>query len=168
MNADEVALLLAKVQAFDRRTVGRADVLAWAEALDDMPAAMAMRAVTRWYRDRSGEWLDPGGLRQTARTLWAEDRQARLDALHDRQLAAIDAVERKDRKADVAALLAQQGHNLTLRRRDRLGRVWAWACTCGLNPPDQDHPDKSAARTAGLAHVPALVVVEQAREDDAA
>lgn len=153
-----MALVLAKCQAFDNRTVGETNVRAWHEAVGDLPSAMAFRAVTRWYRDRSGEWLDPGGLRATARTLWAEDQQARRDAAHDRRLDAIDAAPKRDRAGDVADLLAPKTHNLTLRRRDMQGGSWAWACTCGINPPDQDHPDKDTARSIGNGHVPATAV----------
>jgi hypothetical protein len=152
-----MALVLAKCQAFDNRTVGETNVRAWHEAAGDLPQAMAMRAVTRWYRDHAGEWLDPAGLRVTARTLWAEDRQARLDADHDRRLAAVDAAPRRDRAGDLAGLLRPKEHNLTLRRVDMPGTAWAWACTCGQNPTDQNHPSKDDARTAGNAHMPAPV-----------
>lgn len=153
MTPGDVARLLAKCQAFDNRTIGEANALAWHEAIGDLPSDIAMRAVTRWYRDHHGEWLDPAGLRATARTLWAEDRQARIDAAHDRRLAAIDAAPARDRAgADVAALLRPKPHDVTLRRRDHAGTEWAWACTCGLNPPDQHHPNKAEARTAGHAH----------------
>ena len=59
MNHSETAILLAKICAYDRRTVGRADVQAWTESLDEhMSLQDAMEAVTRHFRE-STDWLMP-------------------------------------------------------------------------------------------------------------
>jgi hypothetical protein len=162
MTPAEVARLLAKAAAFDQRTVGDADVMAWHEAVADLDPALAMRAVTRWYQ-RNEQRITVAALRTVCNGLRGEDRQARRDAAHDERLRAIDAGDLKDRSADILelarSLAAPRGHNLTLRRRDMAGGTWAWSCSCGLNPPGQSHPGKDAARTAGRAHIPAPAAV---------
>jgi hypothetical protein len=55
----EVATILAKIAAYDRRTVGEADVEAWAEALDGLVTVQdAMTAVRDHFRE-SSEWIMP-------------------------------------------------------------------------------------------------------------
>lgn len=51
MTPSETAKVLAKASAFDQRTIGHADAMAWAEALDDVALADALEAVTRHYRE---------------------------------------------------------------------------------------------------------------------
>jgi hypothetical protein len=51
MTPAEAARVLAKAAAFDQRTVGRADAMAWAEALEDVAPDDALAAVARHYRD---------------------------------------------------------------------------------------------------------------------
>lgn len=58
MNGSQVALILAKAQAFDNRTVGETNIGAWQEALEDVDFEQAMTAVTEHYRD-STDWLMP-------------------------------------------------------------------------------------------------------------
>lgn len=51
MNPSEAATILAKMAAYDQRTVGEADALAWAEALDgQVTVSAALEAVTAHYR----------------------------------------------------------------------------------------------------------------------
>jgi hypothetical protein len=55
----EAATILAKIAAYDRRTVGEADVEAWTEALDGLVTVQdAMTAVRDHFRE-SSEWLMP-------------------------------------------------------------------------------------------------------------
>lgn len=75
MNLAEVAQVLAKAAAFDRRTVGEADVMAWWEAINDLDVADALVAVTRWYRDRP-DWLMPSHLREAVRLVEADRAKA--------------------------------------------------------------------------------------------
>ena len=55
MRESEAAELLIKCAAFDQRTIGEADALAWAEVLDDLRLSDALAAVSAHYvasRDR--------------------------------------------------------------------------------------------------------------------
>ena len=55
MRESEAAELLIKCAAFDQRTIGEADALAWAEVLDDLRLPDALAAVSAHYvasRDR--------------------------------------------------------------------------------------------------------------------
>ena len=76
MKRSEAALLLAKISAYDRRTVGDADIEAWAEVLpEDMPLADALDAVRDHFRS-STEFLMPLHLIDAVRSI----RQGRLRA----------------------------------------------------------------------------------------
>jgi hypothetical protein len=60
MNTKEAGLLLVKIQAFDRRTVGRADMEAWADAMTvrGIRLADALEAVSQHFA-ASNDWLMP-------------------------------------------------------------------------------------------------------------
>lgn len=49
MNHSETAELLAAMAAFDQRTVGEEDVVAWQAVLDDLPFHRALTAVRGYY-----------------------------------------------------------------------------------------------------------------------
>ncbi|MET8908370.1 hypothetical protein [Micromonospora sp. NPDC004551] len=83
MTLDEAAAVLAKAQAYDRRTVGEADIRAWQEALADVALADALAAVTAHYRD-STDWLMPAHVRARVAQAHAARQQAERDAAHDR------------------------------------------------------------------------------------
>lgn len=68
MNKTDVVTLLAKVTAFDQRTVGEADVLAWHEVLADVDLDDALAAVSRHYRD-SPDRIMPSHVRLHARSI---------------------------------------------------------------------------------------------------
>jgi hypothetical protein len=89
MNLQETAMVLAKCQAFDRRTVGVTDVEAWWEALHDLEVYDALDAVTRHYRDRR-EWIMPSDVRHLAADIDRERRRAVREATEAEQ-RAIDA-----------------------------------------------------------------------------
>lgn len=160
MNLIEAGRALAKVAGFDGREVGDAMVLAWQEALTDERYPDVMRAITAHFQS-STDFVMPAHIAALVRKIHADDRQAVRDKAHDDRLRAIDGADLKGRSEDIHALArslaSPRGHNLTLRRRDDAGKAWAWSCTCGLNPPGQNHPDKTTARTAGREHVPAPV-----------
>lgn len=59
MNRAETATLLALAASFDRRTVGEADVVAWAAALRALAFVEARDAVVQHYAT-STAWLMPG------------------------------------------------------------------------------------------------------------
>jgi len=58
MKPSDAAVLLAKISAFDRRTIGEADAEAWAEALGDVSLPDALDAVTVHYRAQN-RWIMP-------------------------------------------------------------------------------------------------------------
>jgi len=58
MKISETALVLAKAQAFDNRTVGEANIAAWHEVLADVSIHEALAAVTDHFKT-SIEYLTP-------------------------------------------------------------------------------------------------------------
>lgn len=87
MNLEETARVLAWAAAFDRRTIGEADVRAWNETVADLDVGDALRAVTRWYRDHT-EWLMPAHLRAAYHEIRADRaREARWRAAEEKGLA---------------------------------------------------------------------------------
>jgi len=62
MTPSEVARVLAKCAAYDRRTIGEADVAAWHEALGDLELAPCLAAVATHYRDTT-TWAMPAHIR---------------------------------------------------------------------------------------------------------
>lgn len=64
MNKGETAELLAMVAAFDRRTVGAADVEAWHSILGLYRAGDTVAALKQFKHDEPGIWVEPGHLAQ--------------------------------------------------------------------------------------------------------
>lgn len=62
MTRAETARLLALCAAFDRRTVGEADVFAWHSVLEDVSFEHGTAAVKAHYAD-SREWIMPSDIR---------------------------------------------------------------------------------------------------------
>lgn len=75
MLQSETAELLAYIAAFDRRTVGKADVLAWHEVLGHLELMDCKQAVTSHFRE-STEYLMPAHVVRLARNI-AETRRGR-------------------------------------------------------------------------------------------
>lgn len=63
MNLYETAQMLAKVQAYDSRTVGEADVAAWRELLVDASLADCMEAVSRYFAEHTDRLMPAHVLR---------------------------------------------------------------------------------------------------------
>lgn len=59
MKKSEVATILAKISAYDRRTIGEADVEAWHEALDGKVTVVDALTAVRDHFRVSKEWLMP-------------------------------------------------------------------------------------------------------------
>lgn len=76
MNATEAGQLLAFAALYDNRKVGDADIMAWLEAIGDLPFADAKTAVAAHYGS-STERLMPGHVRQRVKAMRA-DRLARM------------------------------------------------------------------------------------------
>lgn len=68
MTTDEVIDLLTLMVSFDRRTVGEADVAAWALAVGDLAYGDAQEAVVRHYRDRR-DFLMPADIRVLVKSI---------------------------------------------------------------------------------------------------
>lgn len=100
----DVATLLAFAAAFDRRTLGEADVLAWHTVLADVDLDDARQAVSAHYAD-TRDWIMPADIRQRVRT-------ARSSAAADFQgpglAAEIPDADPDDVPAYLAALRGQR------------------------------------------------------------
>lgn len=75
MTPGDTARVLAKAAAYDQRTIGEADVLAWHDAIGDLDFADAMAAVTRHYRDHI-ERMMPAHVRKAVAEIRAGRRPA--------------------------------------------------------------------------------------------
>lgn len=75
MTPSETAKVLAAAAAFDRRTVGTADVAAWHSALGALDYADARDAVTRHYRTTT-DWIMPVHILHYAVEISTERAQA--------------------------------------------------------------------------------------------
>jgi hypothetical protein len=124
VNLQETALVLAKCQAFDRRTVGIADVKAWWEVLHDVDVADALDAVTRYYRD-CREWIMPSDVRGIACDIERERHRVQREARQaELERAPVD-VATADRKREItnwARSFLRKGDPDQLRRPE----VLAW------------------------------------------
>jgi hypothetical protein len=78
MTPEDVIDVLAKAAAFDQRTVGQADILAWHEILQKLDRDDALAAVSRHYAE-SRERLMPADVLRHARSC-REDRRGREKA----------------------------------------------------------------------------------------
>lgn len=130
MTPEQTVTVLAKCAAFDRRTVGRADVLAWHEVLSDLDFAVALEAVKRWYTNNR-DWIMPSDVRALAVEIRRERHRDALDApptdtgpLTDRSAeiqAFIAGVRSSLPKGDPGAL--RHGHSRWRANRERLQRA---------------------------------------------
>lgn len=85
MNLSETATLLGFAAAFDRRTVGEADVRAWQMVLHDIDVEQARQAVAAHYAD-TRDWIMPADIRQRV-------RKTRAAALENFQYEPVDPDE---------------------------------------------------------------------------
>lgn len=97
MTLDDVVDVLSKCAAFDRRTVGEADAIAWADAIGDLPCRDALDAVAAWYRDHR-EFVMPSDIR----TLVEDIQGARAERVSDEDLT--QDVDPRDGRAYLATL----------------------------------------------------------------
>lgn len=74
MNRSETAQLLTKIAAFDRRTIGEADVMAWHEIVEPLNLAECLAAVRDYFTD-TREWCMPSDVVNRVKT----KRRERLD-----------------------------------------------------------------------------------------
>lgn len=71
MTLEEAIDLLALAAAFDRRTIGEADAVAWHAALGDLGFGDAQAAVIGHYRE-SRDWIMPADVRNRVRAMRRE------------------------------------------------------------------------------------------------
>lgn len=98
MKAAEVAKVLAKCAAYDQRTIGEVDVLAWLEILDTTEFTDGLEAVTRHYRT-SGDRAMPADILRHAGDA-KRDRQRRE---HQHQSPALALPSRFEPEASTCA-----------------------------------------------------------------
>jgi len=84
MTPADAARVLTKAAAFDQRTVGAADAIVWAEALDEIGVDDALEAVTRHYRG------------QTDRLMPAHVRRHVEQMRRDRTRVAVAAADKRE------------------------------------------------------------------------
>lgn len=114
MTPVEIAQILAKAAAFDQRTVGQADILAWHDAIGDINPGDALDAVSQHYRE-STDRLMPAHVRRIADQLDRARRRAERE--HREQLAIADQDANRGPVEDRSA----QVDDLLTRLRNRLG-----------------------------------------------
>lgn len=71
MNLSETADLLTAMSAFDRRTIGDGDVIAWQAVLSDASFEDCVEAVKRYYAEQT-EWMMPAHVRRLVRDIHGE------------------------------------------------------------------------------------------------
>jgi hypothetical protein len=99
MTPEETGQLLGTCAAYDRRTVGEADVIAWFRVLGDLPYTGCEAAVIAHYTD-SSDWIMPADIRRRVRQAQAHE----ADQQHLRQLLDPDAHRAQIAAADSAFL----------------------------------------------------------------
>jgi hypothetical protein len=104
MKPSEVAELLTFAAAFDRRTVGAADVAAWTTVLGDIGLDPARHAVSAHYAE-TRDWIMPSDIRQR---VLASRRNAAADYQGPGLPAEIPDADPDDVQAYLAALRAQR------------------------------------------------------------
>jgi hypothetical protein len=118
----DTAKVLAKLAAFDQRTIGETDVRAWHEVIGHMDVQDCLAAVTEHYRESANRAM-PADIRRIAISL--------RDARHSRERVAErrEAIESgptvRDRSAEVTALVASVAASLP--RPDNHARALARA-----------------------------------------
>ena len=68
MNLSETADLLSAMSAFDRRTIGEGDVIAWQAVLSDASFRDCLEAVKQYYAEHT-EWMMPAHVRRLVRDM---------------------------------------------------------------------------------------------------
>ena len=107
MTPQDVGRLLAKAAAFDQRTVGDVDVLAWCEAIGDLDAADALAAVSRFYATVTERRIMPGDVRTLAAEIDRERRRQQREAIEAEQRPALDDRPLTDRRREIRDFVEQ-------------------------------------------------------------
>ena len=128
MKRAEIARLLTMAAAFDRRTLGEADVAAWHSVLDDLDFPEAESALKAHYAD-TREFVMPSDIRRRA----IASRRDRANRAENARIMA----ELHGPKPDA----------------DTYARGFALAASA-LRPPDHDDDAEKTARWAFVRSVP--------------
>ncbi|WP_073793147.1 zinc finger domain-containing protein [Streptomyces uncialis] len=144
MIPSQTAELLSFAAAFDRRTIGEADVLAWQTVLADIDFNAARQAVTAHYATET-RWIMPADIRQAVR----RHRSATADSIHGPGLPAeIPDADPDDVPAYLAAVREQRtraADGQQLRRRP----IAELVAGIGRPMPDGRGGEPSPVRRAG-------------------
>jgi hypothetical protein len=152
MNLQETAMVLAKCQAFDRRTVGIADVNAWWEVLHDVDVTDALGAVTRYYRD-CREWIMPSDVRAIACDIERERHRAQRETRQAELQQAPVNVSTVDRKREItnwARSFLRKGDPAQLRRAEVLAWERATQRDNRADAAPNPHYDPAAAQPSDV------------------
>ncbi len=108
MNLQETGTLLAKTAAYDNRTIGQGNVLAWHEALGDLHLNDCLQAVTLHHRS-SAEYLMPVHIRRLAAEVRRErqERELVVERRLELQAAAADAGPLTNRSEEIQEFVHQ-------------------------------------------------------------
>jgi hypothetical protein len=109
---DETIDLLTTCAAYDRRTIGKADAVAWHAVVRDLPFDLAQEAVFAHYSE-SREWIMPADVRTRVKRKQRDE----ADRGRIRQLLDPDAYRREVEQADAAFMrkLAARTGNAALK-----------------------------------------------------
>jgi hypothetical protein len=119
MTPADAAHLLALVAAFDRRTIGETDAVAWADALDGYTPDECAEAVRDYFRN-SDAWLMPTHVRAIVKAKRADlaDRAAAYQ--HHQAIAAVPYEQSAAHKAYLEASKVLQA--AMVAKYERLGQ----------------------------------------------
>lgn len=119
MTPADTAKVLAKMSAFDQRTIGEADVVAWHEVIGGFNLQDCLEAVTLHYRETSQRAM-PADIRKLA--MGIRDRRKSLEAK-----AALDPAPAPRRSPEVEALIREVAEKLPKVEFDDINDIQARA-----------------------------------------
>lgn len=88
MNVSDAARLLALAAAFDRRTIGESDAVAWADALDGLTVDECAEAIRDFFRS-SNSWLMPSHVCAIVKAKRADKLDRLAATQHHQAIAAV-------------------------------------------------------------------------------
>jgi hypothetical protein len=157
VNEAEVVDVLTKCAAFDQRTVGETDVLAWHEVLGSLEIRDCLDAVTTHYTHESKRAM-PADIRTLALVI-RDERKSKQRVL-ERRLSIESGPTTTDRSDEVTALVQSvvdslpradiQEKAIARARRER-GHVKPDVKPRRRNKPPKDYPDPATEDAAALA-----------------
>jgi len=107
MTHGDTARILAKAAAFDQRTIGESDVLAWHEAIGDLDAADSLAAVARFYATVVDRRIMPGDVRVLAGEIQRERRRVSRLAIEAAEESPVDPRPLQDRGPEIRGFVGR-------------------------------------------------------------